>query len=155
MSHSDDKLRESGGRAQSRFDASYLRRDDDFCKTLVNMEFYSSVRVGSKRARCQFISTNQSVNDDGKVRVPLLLFLFTFTFPLKLSALLTERSRATGLVEYEVPRIKVPPTQQCFPEGCVQIHSFHMTSFRQPSSVTMGPYPPNQFVIRVTDFDFL
>ncbi|EPB74672.1 hypothetical protein ANCCEY_06250 [Ancylostoma ceylanicum] len=59
-----------------------------------------------------------------------------------------------GLVEYEVPRIKVPPTQQCFPEGCVQIHSFHMTSFRQPSSVTMGPHPPNQFVIRVTDFDF-
>ncbi|KAL6742895.1 hypothetical protein Aduo_015993 [Ancylostoma duodenale] len=29
-----------------------------------------------------------------------------------------------------------------------------MTSFRQPSSVTMGPHPPNQFVIRVTDFDF-
>ncbi|KAK6753566.1 hypothetical protein RB195_012885 [Necator americanus] len=60
-----------------------------------------------------------------------------------------------GLVEYEVPRIKVPPTQQCFPEGCVQIHSFRMTSFRQPSSVTMRPLPPNQFVIRVTDFDFL
>ncbi|CAJ0589972.1 unnamed protein product [Cylicocyclus nassatus] len=59
-----------------------------------------------------------------------------------------------GLVEYEVPRIKVPPTQQCFTEGCVQIHSFHMTSFRQPASTTMGPHPPNQFVIRVTDFDF-
>ncbi|KAK6014834.1 hypothetical protein OSTOST_19774, partial [Ostertagia ostertagi] len=59
-----------------------------------------------------------------------------------------------GLVEYEVPRIRLPSSQQCFPEGCVQIHSLQMTGFRQPSFVSFGPYPPNQFVIRITDFDF-
>ncbi|XGW03802.1 hypothetical protein V3C99_015169 [Haemonchus contortus] len=59
-----------------------------------------------------------------------------------------------GLVEYEVPRIRVPSTQQCFPEGCVQIHSLQVTGFRQPSLVSFGPYPPNQFIIRITDFDF-
>ncbi|KAK5968370.1 hypothetical protein GCK32_017477, partial [Trichostrongylus colubriformis] len=60
----------------------------------------------------------------------------------------------SGIVEYEVPRIRVPSTQQCFPEGCVQIHSLQMTAFRQPSSVTFAPYPPNQFIIRIVDFDF-
>ncbi|VDP02088.1 unnamed protein product [Heligmosomoides polygyrus] len=29
-----------------------------------------------------------------------------------------------------------------------------MTSFRQPSSVVFEPYPPNQFVIRISNFDF-
>ncbi|CAJ0961015.1 unnamed protein product, partial [Mesorhabditis belari] len=59
-----------------------------------------------------------------------------------------------GLVEYETPRIRIPSTQQCFAEGCVQIHSFRVTSFRQPSLVSLAPYPPNQMLLRVQDLDF-
>ncbi|CAD6193615.1 unnamed protein product [Caenorhabditis auriculariae] len=60
-----------------------------------------------------------------------------------------------GLVEYEVPRVSIPRTRQCFTEGCVEAHSFRMTSFRQPSSVAFEPALPNKFRIRVTDFDFM
>ncbi|CAI4223419.1 unnamed protein product [Auanema sp. JU1783] len=63
-------------------------------------------------------------------------------------------SIVAGLVEYEVPRIQIPNSQQCFTEGCVQIHSFRMTSFRLPRSISFQPSPPNQFALRVTDFDF-
>ncbi|KJH50465.1 hypothetical protein DICVIV_03397, partial [Dictyocaulus viviparus] len=59
-----------------------------------------------------------------------------------------------GLVEYEGPRIKIPSSQQCFPEGCVQIHSLSIASFRQPTTVSFQPYPPNRFLIRLIDFDF-
>ncbi|CAJ0582225.1 unnamed protein product, partial [Mesorhabditis spiculigera] len=59
-----------------------------------------------------------------------------------------------GLVEYETPRIRIPSTQQCFQEGCVQIHSFHVSSFRQPSLVSFAPHPPNQLLLRVQDLDF-
>ncbi|VDM52143.1 unnamed protein product [Angiostrongylus costaricensis] len=62
---------------------------------------------------------------------------------------------SAGLVEYEGPRISIPPSQQCFPEGCVQIHSLRMVNFRQPSKVSFDPYPPNQFIIRLMDFDLL
>ncbi|KAJ1345681.1 hypothetical protein KIN20_000270 [Parelaphostrongylus tenuis] len=59
-----------------------------------------------------------------------------------------------GLVEHEGSRITISPSQLCFLEGCVQIHSFRMTSFRQPFRVTFNPYPPNRFIIRIIDFDF-
>lgn len=60
-----------------------------------------------------------------------------------------------GLVEYEVPRVNIPSTRQCFQEGCVDAHSFRMSSFRQPSFVAFEPHFPNKFRIRVTDFDFV
>ncbi|CAI5452246.1 unnamed protein product [Caenorhabditis angaria] len=60
-----------------------------------------------------------------------------------------------GLIEYEVPRVQIPPTRQCFAEGCVDAHSFRMASFRQPSFVSFDPQFPNKFRIRVTDFDFV
>ncbi|CAI2354511.1 unnamed protein product [Caenorhabditis sp. 36 PRJEB53466] len=60
-----------------------------------------------------------------------------------------------GLVEYEVPRVNIPATRQCFTEGCVDAHSFRMSSFRQPSFVAFEPHFPNKFRIRVTDFDFV
>ncbi|ULT90744.1 hypothetical protein L3Y34_008810 [Caenorhabditis briggsae] len=60
-----------------------------------------------------------------------------------------------GLVEYEVPRVNIPATRQCFQEGCVDAHSFRMSSFRQPSFVAFEPHFPNKFRIRVTDFDFV
>ncbi|WKY11934.1 hypothetical protein Q1695_003478 [Nippostrongylus brasiliensis] len=32
-------------------------------------------------------------------------------------------SIVAGIVEYEVPRIRIPATQQCFSEGCVQVRA--------------------------------
>ncbi|CAB3398464.1 unnamed protein product [Caenorhabditis bovis] len=60
-----------------------------------------------------------------------------------------------GLIEYEVPRIVIPSTRQCFTEGCVNADSFRMASFRQPSFVAFEPHFPNRFRIRVNDFDFM
>uniref|UniRef100_A0A0K0DEJ3 BPI2 domain-containing protein n=1 Tax=Angiostrongylus cantonensis TaxID=6313 RepID=A0A0K0DEJ3_ANGCA len=80
--------------------------------------------------------------------MPIRCFLFRFFSNIKIRI-------STGLVEYEGPRISIPPSQLCFPEGCVQIHSLRMVNFRQPSTVSFDPYPPNRFIIRVMDFDFL
>lgn len=33
-------------------------------------------------------------------------------------------SFAEGLVEYEVPRVNIPATRQCFTEGCVDVSVF-------------------------------
>ncbi|EYC29310.1 hypothetical protein Y032_0006g2904 [Ancylostoma ceylanicum] len=46
-----------------------------------------------------------------------------------------------GLVEYEVPRIKVPPTQQCFPEGCVQSYPTNCFSKHRTTMHSREPPP--------------
>ncbi|KAF8386113.1 hypothetical protein PRIPAC_75255 [Pristionchus pacificus] len=63
-------------------------------------------------------------------------------------------SIASGLVEYQISRISLPSTQQCFTEGCVQIQNLRITNFRQPQGIYFGPIPPNQLVLRLTNFDF-
>ncbi|GMR59500.1 hypothetical protein PMAYCL1PPCAC_29695, partial [Pristionchus mayeri] len=63
-------------------------------------------------------------------------------------------SIASGLVEYQINRISLPSTQQCFTEGCVQIQNLRITNFRQPQGIYFGPIPPNQLVLRLTNFDF-
>ncbi|GMT10959.1 hypothetical protein PFISCL1PPCAC_2256, partial [Pristionchus fissidentatus] len=63
-------------------------------------------------------------------------------------------SIASGLVDYQISRISLPSTQQCFTEGCVQIQNLRITNFRQPQGIYFGPIPPNQLVLRLTNFDF-
>ncbi|GMS80458.1 hypothetical protein PENTCL1PPCAC_2633, partial [Pristionchus entomophagus] len=63
-------------------------------------------------------------------------------------------SIASGLVEYQISRLSIPSTQQCFTEGCVQIQNLRITNFRQPQGIYFGPIPPNQLVLRLTNFDF-
>ncbi|KAL3070096.1 hypothetical protein niasHT_036637 [Heterodera trifolii] len=58
-----------------------------------------------------------------------------------------------NVFNHEAQHVQIPPQKQCFAEGCFHLHTFRISSFQKPRSLTLKPLGPNVLLLDILSFD--
>ncbi|KAL3119557.1 hypothetical protein niasHT_010143 [Heterodera trifolii] len=58
-----------------------------------------------------------------------------------------------NVFNHEAQHVQIRPQKQCFAEGCFHLHTFRISSFQKPRSLTLKPLGPNVLLLDILSFD--